>query len=67
MLHVDPGDGHVQTLPAHITHIWDMWHNDGRVAELTMEDQGQDQLFEGIGEVGTDWRYGNELAREEEM
>ena len=34
-----------------ISHIWDMWHNDGRVAELTMEDQGQDQLFEGIGEV----------------
>eukprot|EP01043_Picozoa_sp_COSAG02_P017409 COSAG02_NODE_789_length_17189_cov_23.034114_9_plen_33_part_00 len=32
-----------------------------------MEDQGQDQLFEGIGEVSTGWRYGNELAREEEM
>ena len=66
VLHVDPGDGHLQKIPAHITH--------GHVAQrracgraLTMEDQEQDQLFEGIGEVGTGWCYGNGLVREGEL
>ena len=66
VLQIDPGNGHVEQVPAHVTHVWDMHHNEGRLSQLTMEDTGADQeeLYEDIGVVGVAWHYGWELARD---
>eukprot|EP01043_Picozoa_sp_COSAG02_P075546 COSAG02_NODE_15628_length_1153_cov_2.366224_2_plen_234_part_00 len=62
VLQVDPGDGHVQKFPAHITHVWDMGANEGFNTPLTIEDQGTVQLAEDVGEVGIQWLPGRDLA-----
>ena len=62
VLQVDPGDGHVQKFPAHITHVWDMAANEGMNTPLTIEDQGAVELAEDVGEVGIQWLPGRDLA-----
>jgi hypothetical protein len=62
VLQVDPGNGHVQKFPAHITHVWDMAANEGINTPLTIEDQGTAELAEEVGEVGIGWLPGRDLA-----
>ena len=64
VLQVDPGDGHVQKFPAHITHVWDMAANEGMNTPLTIEDQGTVELAEEVGEIGIGWLPGRDLAGE---
>eukprot|EP01043_Picozoa_sp_COSAG02_P035162 COSAG02_NODE_2501_length_8672_cov_7.293246_7_plen_247_part_00 len=64
-LHVDNGNGDVQSYPAHISHVWDIAHMPHAEASLTMQDQGTEVglLGEDIATVGVDWQSGADLAQ----